>query len=388
MKVIYKSASLRLTALIVPLLMTSGCIVTDMKDTTDHMDATTSQMNSTTSQMNDRTAQMNDTTSSMAKDMSRMLETMEAMKNDTLEKLSETELGIKDTYSDLRQDEAVKVRHDMLEMMEQTSALNAKVVAAGKYIMSFEFQLWKNNLNDTSEYRDQLLRDAMEEFFLDLARYMPDPSDAPDPTSSKAQMQNLMAIAGTIDRVNPNAQVMSRKDKTVQQYSIQGLIEEALQYSDQVESGEISLEDLKPWQQEVLINRDAAISLLQARANFLPVMTLARISDLQHRNLAMQAWMTYHGFTPSFDNLAAMSEALTFIKSANDEIIFLKKIHVAPRIDGTLQSLYKNMNLPEAGTTIQSQHMKADKRVVRTKLEASLIKQLKTFRDYANGAAQ
>jgi hypothetical protein len=361
--------SFQLITCVVPLLMASGCIVTDMKNSTEEMNGTTKDMNNTTKEMNDRI-------NSLSKDMAEM-------KTDTHESLIETKDAIKNTYSDMRQNYTVAVRHDMIEMLEKATALEAKVAAAGKYCMAFEFQLWKNNLGDSDVYREQLFRDAMEEFFLELGRYMSDPNDAPDPTSSKANMQNVMALAGTIDRVNPNAQFLSRRFKSVQQVSISTMFHEALAKSAKVENGEIRVEDLRPFENQVLINRDAAIALLQARANFLPVMALSRISDIQHRSLPMQAVMAYIGSTPNLNNMAAMTEALEFMTNANEEIRFLKSINVSPRLNGSLKALFKNMRLPEPGMTAESQRMSAQTRNVRAGLEAALVGQIKKFKNYA-----
>ncbi|MFL5814823.1 MAG: hypothetical protein ACJ763_14710 [Bdellovibrionia bacterium] len=393
--------ALQLTTCVVPLLMTSGCFVSDMQNNTKEMNDTTKEMNEkmasllqsmnemksdthanlgmmngTTSDMSLTTREMNGRIESLGKDMSEM-------KTDTHDSLVDTKDAIKNTYTDMRQNYTVSVRHDMLEMLEKVSVLDAKVAAAGKYIMAYEFQIWKANLNDTPEYRDQLLRDALEEFFLDLARYMPDPNEAPDPTSSKAQMQNLMAISGTIDRVNPSAQMMARRKQAVEPYSFSRMLHEALQKSDQVESGKIPLDQLRPFEIQVLINRDAAIALLQARANFLPVMALTRISDIQRRSLPMQAVMAYVGSTPNLSNLAAMSEALEFISNANEEIRFLKAMRVSPKLNGSLKALYKNMKVPEPGMTAQTQQMSPENRKVRVGVEAALIEQIKKFKEYA-----
>lgn len=393
--------ALQLTACVVPLLMMSGCFVSDMQNNTKEMNDTTKEMNekmasllqsmnemksdthSNLGLMNGTTSEMNLTTREMDGRIESLGKDMAEMKTDTHDSLVDTKDAIKNTYTDMRQNYTVSVRHDMLEMLEKATVLDAKVSAAGKYIMAFEFQIWKNNLNDTAEYRDQLLRDALEEFFLDLARYMPDPNEAPDPTSSKAQMQNLMAIAGTIDRVNPSAQMMARRKQAVEPYSISKMLHEAIKKSSQVESGETPLDQLRPFETQALINRDAAIALLQARANFLPVMALTRISDIQRRSLPMQAVMAYVGSTPDFSNLAAMSEALEFITNANDEIFFLKSINVSPRLNGSLKALYKNMKVPEPGMTAQSQHMSAEKRKVRVGVEAALVSQIKKFKEYA-----
>ncbi len=368
---------LRLSSIVVPLLMTSGCVFDDMKEDTHDVKNTAADLKKTTDGIAVVSKNLDKVTADMHKDLS-------DLKAETSEQLKNTRTGILNTYADLRQKEAVDMRNQMLETLERTPSLESKAVTAGKYCMAFEFQLWKSNLNDSPEYREQLFRDGMEEFFLDLARFLPDPSEALDPTSSKPRSQNFMAIASTIDGVNPNAQILARQ-RNEPEVSILSLIHDGLKKAQQVESGEISHAELKPFEQQVLIYQRQAIALLQARVNFLPVMLLSRISDIQSRALPIQAWMAYYGSTAKFENIEAITQGLEFISSANEEIRFLKSVGVEVQMNSTIRSLYKNMTLPEPGKSERSMRISSDKRGVRTAVEAALVKEINQFKAYTSG---
>jgi hypothetical protein len=350
-----------------------------MQNNTKEMNDTTKAMAKTTADMKQETGEKLDQTKDQLTKTTKKLDEM----SDKLESLLD---GIGNTYADLRQVEALKARHEsMLDELDKTDSLEAKVVAAGTFCMAFEFQLWKNNLADTEQMREQLYRDGMEEFFLKITRYLPDSDKAPDPTSSKAKMQNFMAIAATIDRVNPNAQFLA-KQMNVSTVSILDLIHEALPKAAQVERGELRIEDLRPFENQVLIYQKEAIALLEARANFLPMLLIARISDISSRSLPMQAWMVYRGTDARLDNLAAVQDGLGYLKKANDEILFMQGLGIPPRIDSTLKALFNHLRVPEPGNSIAAMHLTSDQRVARTQVEASLKDQLDKFKKYINSA--
>lgn len=375
--------ALRLSACVVPLLMTSGCMFNDMANDTHEMRQKTGDMAATTSKMSDTTSEMSKQTEQMNEQMVQMRQEMADLKTETTQQLQRTVMGLTDTYSDLRQKEAVDMRNTMLDTLEKTSSLESKVAAAGKYCMAFEFQLWKDNLNDTPEYREQLFRDAIEEFFLDLARYMPDPSESLDSTSTKSQMQNLMAIAATIDRANPNAQVLAKSEHR-EPDTLWSLIESALNKADKVESGEISHDDLKPYEQQVLIYKSEAVAILQARANMLPVMLLSRISDIQNQSLPMQAWMAYHGSTAQFNSIESMRQGLKFISDASLEIDFLRSHGYPARIGGTLKAIYNNMTVPQPGQSVTTLSLPKKQQATRTAVEKDLYKAIDDFKKAIN----
>jgi hypothetical protein len=334
--------------------------------------------------MKSNTDDMKTTTQQMNEELTKTRAEIGDLRKDTQGQLVDTKTAIKNTYADLRQKEAVTMRIDALAGIENNRKLEGKLASAGIYCMAFEFQLWKSNLSDTPDYRDQLFRDAMEEFFLTLAKFMPNPNGKIDPTSSDSQMQNLMAIAATIDRVNTNALNLAKASKE-KPTSILSLIEDTLRKASKVESGEIRHSELKPYEQQILVNQSAAVALLQARANFLPVMLLARISDVQRRSLPIKAWMTFYGSKAKFDNLEAIQQGLEFITAANEEIRFLQEIGAPARINSKLKAFYNNLELPDPGQTDRTLQISAEKRETRTLVEKNLVNEINEFKGYING---
>ena len=100
-------------------------------------------------EIDNRTESMNETTKKMSKNTEEMKES------------TSTLLKLQRQYScaDLRSTQIASLYNNMSDMGD-------KLVAAKKLMLSFEYQLWNpSNSFDTVEYRDQLLTDALREFF-------------------------------------------------------------------------------------------------------------------------------------------------------------------------------------------------------------------------------
>lgn len=384
---------LRSSSWVVPLLVTSSCVFNDMKNTTDDMAKDTHDMREKTADVAVTTNAMAAQTKELTQLTTQMRQEMQELRADTTEQLKKTVLGLTDTYADLRQKEAVDMRTRMLDTLEKTTSseakmvIEAKAVPAATFCMAFEFQLWKDNLNDTPEYLDLLFGDAMEEFLNDMKRYMQDPNDPLDPTSSNAQMQNLMAIAATIDRTNTNAKVLAKKrheDPT----SIWSLMESALDKADRVENGEISHDDLKPYEQQVLKFKSEAVAILQARANILPLEALSLVSDIENHALPVQAWMVYHGSTAQFDSSEAMRQSVDYLTQATKEISFLRKHGYSARINGSVKSVFNNLTVPDAGKSAKTLSLPKNKQASRISVETALAKAITDFKTAINVVEQ
>ena len=125
------------------------------------------------------------------------------------------------------------------------------------------------------------------------------------------------------------------------------LIADGLRLEKDVESGKIALKSLKQYQRDVLINRDAAVRLLQARQNFLGSVIIndARATD---PNLGNQINFAIAGlglksrpWTFDMDklNLAKTAEDTRYLKWANESRDLLRSIGEEVYVDRGLQFL-------------------------------------------------
>jgi hypothetical protein len=375
-------------------LMTSGCVINDMKQSTDDMKQSTDHMKQSTDDMNSTTKAMEKKTSDLDQKMDKLAETTDSLDK----KISDLQTNIiapmKDdvaktgrtvdyVYWDLRPDQALAIRTQHLDELRKVDDLNAKIFAAGAYCEAFEFQLWKGEGRDTQDYLDALASDGLEEFFMRLREFTSDPTVATDPTSSKNNTKNLLALSAVLERVASISKNQPQL-KDHQQLSLLDMLEEALAKSDDVETGKIAHEDLTLAEQQVLRYQDYALNVLETRANFLPLVALSFITDVQSHSLPVQAYMAYVGTKAQLGGIEAMRSSLDYLKKANDVIRFLRKIHYNVRFDGTVKAFYKNLRLSAPGTSARSMNISVDERQARASVEAGLLNEINTFKQLAN----
>lgn len=286
--------------------------------------------------------EMHDATNSMATTTDHMSKTTEEMKGKT-EDLYHTTLS---TYTDLRQGNSLIIRADALNDMEKYASIESKIDEAGMYYMAFEFQLWKNYGPDTEKAREALYLEAAQQFFRDIHRYM-DADRSTDPASTNPAMQNLFALAVALHQLNPNQEAMAEKSG-IANVSMLSLIKGTLAKQADVESGKIAWDSVKEYEREILTNAKDAIYMLQLRANFLPMMVLAKLTPIETMNFFEKVKLLLFDYDANWQqlNLAQVKEYTRWINEASATVTYLSKLGESAQIDSKVTKLYGHLRLP------------------------------------------
>ena len=353
----------KMAIMILPALMTlMACEqnknLTEMHDTTQHMDKTTDTMNQRMSGLDQKTGKMKETTDEL--------------------------------YDALRQGNGLIVRHTTWEAILSAPSMFGKIAEAGLYYMAFELQLWNYGAQDvTIEKRDILAQQATQEFFLKIEELaprdgsvnifaLPDPNDK-NSVDNRAASFNALAI--TAHQVNRKQTANLKLVKDAEKMSMESMLEEALLSKQNIDKGTAILGNRAPSIREVLAHEDKAIQILQARYAFGPLAFLdyvVKINDeksLTHDILALGGsliWNLFGNVQGTFcdrlkinkvGKLANMyfcnweldldSVNMTQLEYAQTELLsqsvqakaFLKKINVTPVMDSKLAKILKNMKI-------------------------------------------
>jgi hypothetical protein len=339
-------------SLVVASALLSACDVKhDLKDMHD----ATEQMNTTTAEMNQKTATL------------------------------EAETG--ELYDALRQGDSLQLRRNALENLINAKDPARKLSEAGKYFMSFEFQLWSGRGPDkTQEKRDYLILCATQEFFKDLLQFIPgDVREAQPlkgqilPTAKSNMVKSLNALAVTLHMLNPKQEAYLRADKSLKPASMYAFIEEALLLKPKLQSGEITKEKVPAYINEILANEKEAVYLLQARYNYVPALILARTTDIQNSKLtALKMLASSWVLDLTKLNLAQMTEVNMLAKWALETRDFLKRTGHTAAMDSMVARFYQNMKIVDSSSL--NTGAKVNVQIVTT--EKELTHNLETLRQF------
>jgi hypothetical protein len=313
----------------------TGCMTDDVSETKDN----TSLMNLTTSDLRDTTRHMDETTTRLNRRTDELYDTTDHM------------------YTDLRQGNSLQIRMDALERMEKAEKLMPKIAEAGDYVMAFEFQLWKDTGSDTDARRLGLYKDAMLELLKHFKRYTAGDQDKrdPSPLSRSEDKENIYALVSVLHRVNPNAEALNR-ERGQATVSVLDVLMSGLAAKKQVESGAIPSSDIPAYVSEILREEADVVYALQLRANFLPVVMLARMSKLDDTG-ASGLVAKVKAFVAKWDtqipelNVEQIRYLALIMQHANRTADFLHSIGQSARLDAKVRKILANAKIQEQAIT-------------------------------------
>lgn len=279
--------------------------------------------------------EMHDSTGKLAKSMTEeggMSEKMNEMA-DTTSKMSETTQAMGDNT---RQGVTLAIRQQMLDRMDATSDMQRKIFLAGAYFCAFEFQVWSGKGEDTLERREELLKEAVEEFFRTVSDYAGLGRNL-STRETDVKKTGLYALSVALHKTNAN-------QGGAQKYSFLRMIKDTIEAQKAGQS-------LKPWQKELAthLGRPSgwlAQHLLLMRMNFLATMTLAKISRVQTMSdLEKLFSMKWGRWDALLSDLSApeLETYTTWLTEANSLAAFLKATHNTAKLDSNLFSVLSNM---------------------------------------------
>jgi hypothetical protein len=336
------------------ILALSSCSkINDMHDATMDMDSRMADMQKDMQDVDTKTQQLDNQTTQVAAQTQQVVSLTEQLKELTQE-LAELTSGLgqttQSTYEDLRQGNSVTLRAYALKQMTNAKAIEEKLSFAGIYMQAYEFQLWKGTGMDDQSVLQGLYYEGFLEFFKDV-REFEDGSWNLDPTSTSMTNEDLYALAATMHEVNQNAVALDTANNTPQ-VSILSLIKDTLAKKKDFESGKITWNSLQPFEQEILDSEQDAVYLLRLRENFLAIMTLSQLSNLEYEGFIAKLGNFLLGITPDFTdlNLAQIDTDTTWIQEANTTHDWLVANGYDPMINWKLAHLYAPLKMPDTST--------------------------------------
>jgi hypothetical protein len=341
----------------------------EMHDSTASMDATTKTMNSNLEDTNTKMGGMDEKIGGMATQMGGMNERMESMdgKMGSMDgKMTGMNAGmqeLKDLTSGLchgsSQALPLQARQMTLNQMDRATSGNDKVAWAVTYVMGFDFQAWPL-CNSSEGERDLMMDDAIQEFFHVMHRYdsgrkMPNPFVVSAAEGADAQdlAFNLMSVA--LSYANRQQLEHKRKNPTAPVYTFLSIMKESLTAGAQVDAGKRAASTLKPYQSNLLANKEMAVRLLQARqsASLAIVLGFAKdaksagvgnlVSLINNRYLSGLTGAAKWNFEIDRWNSSQLQMYGKFLEDALDARAFLRSIGVKPVLNTNLAALVDGM---------------------------------------------
>jgi hypothetical protein len=259
-------------------------------------------------------------------------------------------------YQQIRSKEAEDTRDEKFQiLMSEEAGMGTRITAAGVYFKSMEFQLWNNN-----ETYDN--KEVIEDYYLDaaneLTRRLTDLYEKINvkkmsPTKDNKMEMSFYALAAAM-HMNHTFQDELAKSKNSEVVSMYDLIKKAL---IKERDHRILLSH-----EEVLmsgINKEIMINLIKARIDIYSALALKNLTDKRDMTLGQKAkgliFKITGGRLGSIDlpevfdksNDATKIHIEKYLDGALKAKTFLKDIGIEKKLEKTLFSAFKEINLTE-----------------------------------------
>ncbi len=294
---------------------------------------------------------------SKVEDLEKKTDNMEA----TMERMDRTMNHMDHTmtpmYLQIRQKESEDTRSKQITKLNDVQVnMGAKLTAAKKYFLAFEYQFWTNTGIDDQGYRELMLEDALEEFYRSLvdyhAQYAPiSPIHLEEDASNSTKV--FYSLAATMHFNNPHQLKMIKSNPQFEKISIYDVIKKALKnYTEDKELDHAQIVVVRGQ------NLEMTEALINARMNFL--VGLALKSLVNKKNMGWKEKLTALLYTISSGRLGSLSLASEFeqqnkvtqkdIHSKLDGALKAKKVLVANNmsvnLDASIRSILINLRKP------------------------------------------
>ncbi len=296
-------------------------------------------------------------------------------------------------YDALRQGDSMKARRDSLTALVSAQDSARKVSEAGKYFMSFEYQIWSGIGEDTPVRRIEAAESAMKEFMKDVQEFLlpgqteVDPFATRDSETGNRQM-NFNSLAAALHMVNPKQTAMRQRQPGVAEMTMYSMLREALASKGKMDRGEVRVTELPGYVREALNYPRVLEMLLQARYNYLGAMAVSRVSKLREGTLPyLRMRFLSWDLDVSKLNVVEMREVARYFRAATTAHDVMKEAGVSPKLNHALGRVLGNMRIrrleaPSATPTSGSGDEAARAVAVSELMEAQtdLIMHVETYR--------
>ena len=301
-----------------------------------------------------QTEQVSTTTDKMAADTAEMNETME------------------DQYLQLRSGDTLMVRNAQFKiLMDEKELFGAKIAAACVLYKSFEFQLWRGKGKDTEHVRELLFVDAVNEMTkhlgdlykkIDLKKMSPT-KDGKGTSYDQAFYALAMGM-----HLNHNFQEELLVGKSsIKKTSFYDLIKKALRKEDikgNTNEHETNLVSGP--------NREIMVELVKARVDILSALALKNLTDKRDMTLGQKIkgalFKITGGALGSIDlpevfaksNDATKDQTIAYLDAAHKARVFLVEIGEVKKLEKTLESAFKKIDLDDDEDTQAQNETKSE----------------------------
>ena len=259
-------------------------------------------------------------------------------------------------FLQVRQKESEDTRSKQIEKLEDSNTdMGAKLTAAKKYLIAYEYQSWTGDGVDNHPYRAELMLDAMEEFYRILSDYSSSyiPTSPVEINKANNRTKILYALATTLHFNNVYQENLAHRTNGMETTSILDIMKSALQKNTAAQ---------KLTEAEIVVVRGQNLAitktLLNARMNFmtaLAVKDLVTKDNMSKKNLFKG--LLYSVSKGSYGKLVLDSvyekqntytqEDITAkIDSANKAKAVLIANKMSVNFDRKLKSILKNLKRP------------------------------------------
>lgn len=256
-------------------------------------------------EMKDATSEMNDTTKTLlneTKDMKTELKGMKKVTDTMSETTNELRVLTRDKllaatcmlYDNGRQGQTDQKRDEKLQLILKRAKFEERIADAGRYMMSFEFQLIGETCSDPTDAQRLLLyQQGTSEFFHSLKGLAPDDFDV-NVRARPAELTDTGSLYTNENRTNAfNAlsivlHMKNRFQKTDPAFghpvTMYDLIISALKAEKEIAAGRMKLPEGEHYIKEVLLWKPLALQLLQTRYNMMPLVVVGSRTQFSDRS--------------------------------------------------------------------------------------------------------
>lgn len=292
----------------------------------------------------------------------------------TTDSLDKSAQDMRDTFFnttwDLRQNEAMARRRELIQSMEQEKNLEGKLEWAVKYLMAFDFQFWKNQLSDTTQRRDELAADAVKELTIRIQSYISDERSISMDTSDPKQL-NLIAIAAGLAEINPN-QKHTARERNFEAISVLDILKSALSQKNAAEKNPNAAPEFV---HNTLKFEADIIYLAQLHENFVYAYVLDQLSNISKAGLLTKAKMYFSDWEMDLNilNTIQLQDVNLWLDQGEKDREFLRSIGASDEIDSNVKKLLGNMQIVDSkpsnngapsGITVQ-RHSESQKLILK-----------------------
>lgn len=292
-----------------------------------------------------------------------------SMKNSTEQMEKTTEQMAKNTsmmYKQKRQVDAMFARDELFQkILDEDIAIEGKLSYASKFYKAFEYQLWNNQDFDSLAYREELLSEALQEFFrqtLEVYHYLKEKKNILGVSrlkrmsplkigKSRNDEAAFYALATTMHMNNHHQEFVREQGHQIEILSLYDVITTALKKENRGEN--------MPRYMELVItgeNKELSIELLKARFNFLVALAVSDMTTKKNMKVDKKLKAILFKISAGklgkieLQNLFESANTVTqqqinsYLLAALQTRDILNELAVESKLDKTLQSVINNID--------------------------------------------